>query len=1052
MTFKPVSPKLDAPALEDAVLKFWKKEKIFEKTISTRQGGPEYVFFEGPPTANGRPGVHHVLARAFKDMFPRYKIMRGYHVSRRGGWDTHGLPVEIEVEKKHGFTNKQQIEEYGIAKFNEECRKSAFDYIQDWERLTDRIAFWVDLSTAYVTFTNDYIESIWHILKKFWEKDLLYQGFKVVPYCPRCGTPLSDHEVALGYDEASDPSVFVRLPLVDEPGTSLLVWTTTPWTLPSNVAVAAGEDVDYVKVDHALPDGGSEKLILAQALLEKVFRGEAYKVLDTFKGKKLKGMRYQPLYTFLPPEKPAHYVILGDFVSTEDGTGLVHIAPAFGADDMRVAMDYDLPVVMTVAPDGTFIPAVTPWRGVFVKDADPDITRDLENRGLLYRAERYTHTYPFCWRCKTPLLYYAREAWYIRTSQFKDRMVELNRTIHWTPDHIQEGRFGNWLANNIDWALSRERYWGTPLPVWECADCKHQHCIGAVEELSQLSGRDLTQLDLHRPHVDNVHFPCQKCGGKMTRVTELIDVWFDSGSMPYAQWHYPFENQETFAKQFPADYICEAVDQTRGWFYSLHAIGTMLMDSVAFKNVICLGLILDGNGEKMSKSKGNIVNPWDVLNAHGADAFRWYLYTATPPGNERRFSTELVGDVLRSFTLTLWNVYSFFVTYANLDKWSPAANPDGLAYSSLDRWLLSELNALVRDVTAAYEDYDVTSATRPIEKFVENLSTWYLRRSRRRFWKSDSDSDKQAAYQTLYTALVTLSKLLAPAMPYLADEMYQNLVKSFDQAAPESVHLAAWPEVNTALVDDKLNREMQLVMRLASLGHAARAKANRKVRQPLQEAAFSVANVNERDAVLNYDDLLTDELNVKKVRLLDASTEALQHTVKPLPKQLGQKYGNKFPALQKAILALNTEAVAQALGTEGKLKLSLDGQEYEILPEEVEVKSLAKEGFAVAEDGAYVAALVTELTPELVREGLAREFVRRVQEFRKTSGLDVADRVRLYVQASANLQQAVEMNRDYIMGETLAVELHFIVAPQDAPSTSDEFDGETVTLGLLKAV
>jgi len=1069
--FKPVSSKLEATALEEAVLKFWKKEKIFEKTLSTREGGPEYVFYEGPPTANGKPGVHHVLARAFKDLFPRYKIMRGYHISRRGGWDTHGLPVEIEVEKKHGFTNKQQIEEYGIAKFNAECKKSAFDYIQDWERLTDRIAFWVDLQTAYVTFTNDYIESLWWILRQLWDKDLLYQGFKVVPYCPRCGTPLSDHEVALGYEEAVDPSVFVRMPLVDEPGTSLLVWTTTPWTLPANVAVAAGEDVDYVKVERPLTEGGVEKLILAQALLEKVFRGEEVKVLETFKGKKLKGVKYKPLFTFMPPEKPAHYVIFGDFVTTEDGTGLVHIAPAFGADDMKVAMEHDLPVIMTVGPDGGFLPEVTPWRGIFVKDADPSITTDLNNRGLLYRAETYTHTYPFCWRCKTPLLYYAREAWYIRTSQFKDRLVQLNQTINWVPEHVKDGRFGNWLSNNIDWALSRERYWGTPLPVWECADpnnpgsgCKHQHCIGSVEELSKLSGRDLTDLDMHRPHVDEVHFPCQKCGGKMTRVTELIDVWFDSGAMPYAQWHYPFENKAIFEQQFPADYICEAVDQTRGWFYSLHAISTMLMDSVSYKNVICLGLILDGNGEKMSKSKGNIVNPWDVLNLHGADAFRWYLYTATPPGNERRFSTDLVGDVMRSFTLTLWNVYSFFVTYANLDGWTPGVDDGrrttdhgpssglrGQALSDLDRWLLSELNTLVRDVTRAYEAYDVTGATRPIEKFVENLSTWYLRRSRRRFWKSESDSDKQAAYSTLYTALVTLSKLLAPAMPFLADDLYQNLVRAADPNAPESVHLAAWPEADGKLIDEALNRDMQMVMRLASLGHAARAKANRKVRQPLAEAAFSVANVHERPAVGQYADLLADELNVKKIRLLDASAEALQHTVKPLPKQLGQKYGNKFPVIQKAILAMNAEDVAQALLTEGKLGVEVDGQSYEILPEEVEVKSLSKEGFAVAEDGAYVAALVTELTPELAAEGLAREFVRRAQDFRKESGLDVADRIRLYVTASEELRRAVQRHSEYISAETLAVELLFSAAPQGAASIDDQFDGQTVTIALVKA-
>lgn len=1052
MSFKSVSSKLEAPAMEEAVLKVWKKEKIFEKTLSSREGGPEYVFYEGPPTANGKPGVHHVLARAFKDLFPRYKIMRGYHISRRGGWDTHGLPVEIEVEKKHDFKNKQQIEEYGIAKFNAECKKSAFDYIQDWERLTDRIAFWVDLKTAYVTFTNEYIESLWWILRNLWDKELLYQGFKVVPYCPRCGTPLSDHEVAQGYADATDPSVFVRMPLVDEPGTSLLVWTTTPWTLPANVAVAVGEDVDYVKVERALgEEGGTEKLILAHSLMDKVFRGEEVKLLEMFKGRRLKGVKYKPLFTYLPPEKPAHYVIFGDFVTTEDGTGLVHIAPAFGADDMRVAMEHNLPVLMTVAPDGTIVPEVTPWRGVFFKDADPGITVDLHNRGLLYRAETYTHTYPFCWRCKTPLLYYAREAWYIRTSQFKERLVQLNQTINWVPEHIKDGRFGNWLENNIDWALSRERYWGTPLPVWECADCKHQHCIGSVAELSELAGRDLTDLDMHRPHVDEVHFPCQKCKGRMTRVPELIDVWFDSGAMPYAQWHYPFENQELFKSQFPADYICEAVDQTRGWFYSLHAISTMLFDSVAYKNVICLGHIQDGEGRKMSKSLGNIVQPWDVLNAHGADALRWYLYTATPPGNTRRFSIDLVGEVTRSFTLTLWNVYSFFVTYANLDNWTADGGPKTVALSDLDKWLLSELNTLVRDVTTAYETYDVTGATRPIEKFVENLSTWYLRRSRRRFWKSESDSDKQAAYSTLYTALVTLSKLFAPAMPFLADEMYQNLVRTVKPDAPESVHLAQWPEVDESLVDESLNRNMQLVMRLASLGHAARSKANRKVRQPLAEAAFSVVNVHERPALSQYSDLLMDELNVKKIRLLDASTEALQHTVKPLPKQLGQKYGNRFPAIQKAILALNSEAVAHALLTDGKLKVDVDAESYEILPEEVEVKSLAKEGFAVAEDSGYVAALVTELTPELVAEGMAREFVRRVQEFRKESGLDVADRIILYVSASEELRRAIQRHSETISTETLARELLFSAAPSGAASVEDSFDGETVTISLVKA-
>ena len=1047
--FKPVSPKLDAPSLEDSVLKMWKKQDIFKKTIERREGKPEYVFYEGPPTANGRPGVHHVLARAFKDMFPRYKTMRGYHVSRRGGWDTHGLPVEIEVEKQLGFNSKHQIEEYGVDKFNELCKNSVFTYIQEWEKLTDRIAFWVDLDTAYVTYENQYIESVWWILKNFWEKDLLFKGYKIVPYCPRCGTPLSDHEVALGYDDAVDPSVFVRFPLVDKPDTSLLVWTTTPWTLPSNVAVAAHPDVDYVTVERD-NNGTKEKLILAKNLVERVFKEEEIKVVDTFKGKKLKDVKYKPLFTFIPTEKPAYYVILADYVTTEDGSGLVHTAPAYGQEDMESGKKYDLPIMLTVQPDGAFIPEITPWRGIFVKDADPLIIQDLEARGLLFRAGTITHTYPFCWRCKTPLLYYARESWYIRTSVKKDRLVELNKTINWVPDHIKNGRFGNWLENNIDWSLSRERYWGTPLPVWECENttCKHRECVGSVAELSEKAGRDLTELDLHRPHVDNVHWKCADCGGKMTRVKDLIDVWFDSGSMPYAQWHYPFENQDKFKQQFPADYICEAVDQTRGWFYSLHAISTLLNDDVSFKNVICLGHIQDGEGRKMSKSLGNIVQPWDVLDAHGADALRWYLYTATPPGQERRFSSDLVGDVIRSFTLTLWNVYSFFVTYANLDK--PQALTVTAATNDLDRWLLSELNVLVRDVTEAYEKYDVTNATRPVEHFIENLSTWYVRRSRRRFWKNDSDSDKQAAYSTLYTALTTVAKLIAPAMPFMAEELYQNLVRSVDETAPESVHLAEWPEVMEEFIDESLNRDMNLVMKLVSLGHAARQKANRKVRQPLAEAAFSVGNSTERNALMSNLDVIQDELNVKQVRLLDSSTEALSHTVKPLPKQLGQKYGNKFPAIQKAILAMNAEEVAKTFVAGKTLEVNTGGESYQIISEEVEVKALAKEGFSVAEDGAYVAALVIELTPELVAEGQAREFVRRVQDLRKTADLDVSDRVELFVEATAGLRSAIEAHEAYIKTETLTTKLSFAIPPANLSIFEDEFDGESLKVGLIK--
>ena len=1068
--FRPVSPKLNITLLEEEVLRFWKSHRIFEKSGAQREGCPEWVFYEGPPTANGLPGVHHALARAFKDMFPRYKVMRGYHVIRRGGWDTHGLPVEIAVEKQLGFTNKSQIEAYGIARFNELCRRSAFEYIQEWERFTDRIAFWVDLDDAYITFTNEYIESIWWILKTFWDKGLLYQGYKVVPYCPRCGTPLSDHEVALGYDEAVDPSIFVRLPLVDEPGTSLLVWTTTPWTLPGNVAVAAHPDVEYVTVERELPEGGAERLILARALLEKVFGDEPVRIVDSYKGKKLKGKRYKPLFTFLHPDKPAYYVVLEDYVTTEDGTGLVHTAPAFGAEDMQASIEYDLPVLVTVTDSGTFIPEVRPWSGQFVKDADPFITQDLEARGLLFRAGTITHTYPFCWRCGTPLLYYARGTWYIRTSQYKDRLVELNRRINWYPEHIKNGRFGNWLENNVDWALGRERYWGTPLPIWECEDCHHQVAIGSLAELSQFAGRDLSGLDLHRPFVDGVRFPCPECSGQMQRVPELIDVWFDSGSMPVAQWHYPFENQEIFEQQFPADFICEAVDQTRGWFYSLHAISTMLFESESYKNVICLGLILDAEGQKMSKSRGNVVDPWDVLNAHGADAFRWYLYTASPPGQERRFSVDLVGEVVRNFTLTLWNVYTFFVTYATLDKWQPPVEHDGarsgasllsfpageIEYNDLDRWVLSELHALVRDVTNAMENYDVPAATRPIQGFVDNLSKWFLRRSRRRFWKSapaagESDADKNAAYAILYEALVTLSKLLAPTMPFLADEIYQNLVRTADPTAPESVHLAAWPEFDAARIDESLNREMKLVMALASLGHAARNQAAIKVRQPLSEVAFSVSNQDEARALQRYTELLADELNVKQVRALGSAGEVVSYSLKPLPKQLGQKYKALYPKVSQAIQVVDSEQAARSLLAGSSIRVSVEGISLDIQPGEVEVRAEARSGLVVASEGAYLAALKTDLTPDLVREGLAREFVRRVQDLRKQAGFDIADRIHLYATASDGLAGAIQAYRDYIMGETLAVEMSHVAPPASAAHANLEFDGEQVTVGIVKA-
>ncbi|MCD6475384.1 MAG: isoleucine--tRNA ligase [Anaerolineaceae bacterium] len=1054
--FKSVSPKLNVIQMEAGVLKFWQENDIFHKSGEQREGNSEFVFYEGPPTANGRPGVHHVLARAFKDIFPRYKTMQGFHVSRRGGWDTQGLPVEIEIEKKLGLNGKQQIEAYGIDKFNAMCRESAFEYIQEWEKLTDRIGFWVDLETAYVTYKNEYIESIWWILKNFWDKDLLYEGYKVLPYCPRCGTPLSDHEVAQGYQDVDDPSIFIRMKLIDQPDTSLLVWTTTPWTLPGNVAVAAHPEVDYVLLERALnhhdedencEDCGNhkhrmEKLIMAGALVEKVFGEEEIKILKHMKGTDLAGMQYEPLFHFFESDKPGWFVVLGEHVTTEDGTGLVHTAPAFGAEDMLMAQEHNLPILMTIDDDGKFLPEVTPWAGIFVKDADPGITNNLNERGLLFRSGTINHTYPFCWRCKTPLLYTARPTWYIRTTSKKERMLELNDKINWYPDHIKNGRFGNWLKNNIDWALGRNRYWGTPLPVWRCEDCGHKTAIGSAEELGKKAGQNLSELDLHRPYVDDIHFACEKCGGTMNRVTEVIDCWADSGSMPYAQWHYPFENEEMFKKQYPADFICEAVDQTRGWFYTLHALSTLLFDQQCFKNVICLGLILDSDGYKMSKSRGNIVNPWDVLDTSGADAMRWYLYTASPPGQSRRFSPQLVANVVRSFTLTLWNTYSFFVTYANLDKWKPDSDVTP-KYSPLDQWVRSRLHTLLRDVTHALENYDVLGATRPVEGFVNDLSNWYLRRSRRRFWKSESDSDKHAAYATLYEALLTLSQILAPTMPFIAEELYQNLVRTVDENAPESVHLTHWPKVDEAAINETLNWEMALTMKLASLGHAARNSASIKVRQPLAEAAFAVGSAEEAPVVNKYADVLMDELNVKNVRALSGSSEAASFKLNPYPKQLGQKYKNLFPKVRKAILALDSEATAQVFLAGESITIEVDGETYEILPEEVEVRMQAKEGLVMATEGAYLAALDTELTFELEQEGHMRNMLRMLQDARKNEGYEISNRIKIGYDPSGNENVAgtISTYKNTMMEETLAVSLEPATYNAEETNWSYEYEG-----------
>ena len=1048
--FNPVPSAVNYPEMEERVMAMWQEKQIFEKTLSERADGPRYVFFEGPPTANGRPGIHHVLARAFKDMFPRYKIMQGYYVKRKGGWDTHGLPVEIEVEKRLGLSGKEQIEQFGVEEFNRRCRASAMEYIKEWEQLTDRMGFWVDKAEAYVTFKPDYVESIWWILNQFWQNDLLYQGHKVVPYCPRCGTPLSSHELSLGYKEGTiDPSVYVKFKVKDRTNEYLLAWTTTPWTLPGNVALAVGPKVEYAKVR----DVSGDILYLATSRLDAALR-PGYEVLEKLTAQDLVGLHYEPLYQFFPVEGDYAYVVAADYVSTEDGTGIVHIAPAFGAEDMAVGRANNLPLIMTINGAGEFLREVT-WAGVFVKDADPQIEDELASRGLLYKSGTIEHTYPFCWRCDTPLLYYAKRTWYIRTSQHKEALVALNQEINWVPDHIKNGRFGGWLENNIDWALGRDRYWGTPLPVWksDAPDSTYMECIASREELSKRMGRDLSDLDLHRPYVDELTWDAPD-GGTMRRVPEVIDVWFDSGAMPVAQYHYPFENQAVWAEQQQADYICEAVDQTRGWFYSLHAISTLLFNRPAYKNVICLGHILAEDGSKMSKSKGNVVNPWEVFNLHGADATRWNMYTASPPGNSRRFSVNLVGETVRKFLNTLWNTYSFFVTYGNLSSEWQVTSGDGSRPdkgragegSLLDRWVLSELNKLVRDVTAAYENYDVLGATRPVADFVDSVSNWYVRLSRRRFWEGDA-----TALSTLHEVLVKVSQLIAPATPFIADEIYQNLAVQVNPDGPASVHLSYWPKADEALIDEQLSTDMVLVQQVTSLGHAARQNANLKVRQPLEQVIVRTRTPEERASLERLSNLVLDELNVKAITFAEGAGDLVDVEVFPFPKQLGQKYGKGYPVIRKLLSGLDQLELAGKLQAGESVTIEGDGVSYEIAPEDVEVRSTPRAGYSVAQEGGYLVAVTTTLTPQLEQEGNARELVRRIQQLRKDAGLAISDRITLYVSDSGVTASLLANYGAYVQEETLTTQLVSDGVPGSVEQVSFELGGGEVTVGLAKA-
>ncbi len=1043
MGFREVKGRYDGPALEEEVLSFWREHDVFAETLKRSEGRPRFSFNEGPPTANGKPGIHHVLARSFKDAFPRYKTMRGYHVPRKAGWDTHGLPVEHEVEKELGIFDKKEIEEkVGIDEFTRRCRESVMRYIGDWEKMTERMGFWVNLDEAYYTLDNSYIESVWQLLKTIWDKGLIYRGYKVVPYDPRIGATLSSHELAQGYRDVEDPSVFVRFNVQGEENTSILVWTTTPWTLPANLLLAVHEDIDYVYVET-----DDETLIVAEALREAVLRDTEHKVVRKVKGAELVGTRYERLFDFQPVDGDAFRVVAADFVSTESGTGIVHMAPAYGVDDLALGQQHGLPVVHAVGQDGLFLPEVTPVAGMFFKDADKPLIRILQDRGLMFRSERYSHSYPFGWRTGDPIIYYAKNAWYIRTSEIKDRMVELNQDINWVPANIRDGRFGNWLENNVDWALSRERFWGTPLPIWVNDDGEYV-CIGSVEELEQLTGRSLTELDLHRPAIDDVSF--EKSGKIYHRVPEVIDCWFDSGAMSYAQWHYPFENKEVFERHFPADFICEAIDQTRGWFYTLHAIATLVSDSVAYKNCICLSHIVDKDGKKMSKSVGNIVNPYDVFDTVGADALRWYFLARLSPEVQKRISVEIVADVASSFINTFWNTYGFFVLYARLDNVDLSDDIPVADRPEIDRWVLALLHRTVRICTEALDTYDAKRAGEAIESFVDQLSNWYVRRNRRRFWKSTDPDDKRSAYLTLYECLDVAHRLMAPFAPFLAENVYQNLVRSRDPDAPLSVHMTEWPEGDATKEDNQLLFEIGVVQKVAGLARAARSQSGVRTRQPLSRLLIRAPDDAAAKALADHQDQILEELNVKSIEFIARDAGLVSYRIKPHLPRIGKQYGKLIPKIRQALEAADGAGIAAAVARGDNVELDVEGELVTLGPEDLLIETSSAEGYACGEDGGFLTALDTSLSDELILEGAARELVRTVQDARKQAGLEVSDRIKLGVSGTAGVEAALAVHKDYLMSETLAIEWQ---VGQSDPRFSEErsLDDETWQIEITLA-
>ncbi len=1051
MVYEKVTPDLNFVEREKKTEKFWRDNNIFQKSIDNRKKGETYTFYDGPPTANGKPHIGHVLTRVIKDMIPRYRTMKGYMVPRKAGWDTHGLPVELEVEKMLGLDGKEQIEEYGLEPFIKHCKESVWKYKGMWEDFSNTVGFWADMDNPYVTYDNNFIESEWWALKEIWNKGLLYKGYKIVPYCPRCGTPLSSHEVAQGYKSVKERSAIVRFKVVGEDA-YFLAWTTTPWTLPSNVALCVNPDETYCKVKAA--DGYT--YYMAEALLDKVLGGlaneeegvKAYEVLETYKGKDLEYKEYEPLYACAgeaaaKQNKKGHYVTCDSYVTMTDGTGIVHIAPAFGEDDSKVGKKYDLPFVQFVDGKGE-LTAETPYAGVFVKKADPMVLADLDKEGKLFDAPKFEHDYPFCWRCDTPLIYYARESWFIKMTAVKDDLIRNNNTINWIPESIGKGRFGAWLENVQDWGISRNRYWGTPLNVWEC-ECGCQHSIGSIAELKEMSDNCPDDIELHRPYIDAVTIKCPKCGRQMHRVPEVIDCWFDSGSMPFAQHHYPFENKDLFEQQFPAKFISEAVDQTRGWFYSLLAISTLLFNKAPYENVIVLGHVQDADGQKMSKSKGNAVDPFDALQKHGADAIRWYFYENSAPWLPNRFHDKAVTEGQRKFMGTIWNTYAFFVLYANIDNFD--ATQYKLEYDKLpvmDKWILSKLNTLIKTVDNNLNDYKITETARALEDFVDELSNWYVRRSRERFWAKGMEQDKINAYMTLYTCLVTLAKCAAPMIPFMTEDIYQNLVRSIDKTAPESIHLCDFPVANEAWINKELEDDMEDVMNVVVIGRACRNAANIKNRQPIGnmfiKAPWTLGGF--------YVDIIKDELNVKNVEFKDDVRAYTSYTFKPQLKTLGPKYGKILNDIRKALAELDGNAAMEQLNNLGYLKLNVAGQEIDLEKDDLLIDMAQTEGYVADSYAQITVVLETTLTPELVEEGFVREIISKVQQMRKEAGFEVMDKIAVYLEGNDKLEKIVRKNEDLIKSEVLADEVGY----DSVKGFTKEWNinGESVTMGVEK--